>query len=41
MTLWLALGASLVVLVVPALLLGRRRRPKPQLATARTPRKLR
>jgi phosphate transport system substrate-binding protein len=34
-TLWLALGASLVVLVVPALLLGRRRRPNRAAAPAR------
>jgi phosphate transport system substrate-binding protein len=38
-TLWLALGASLVVLVVPALLLGRRRRPNRATARAGVSRK--
>jgi LPXTG-motif cell wall-anchored protein len=36
-TLWLALGASLVVLVTPAVLLGRRRRPRRATVTARVP----
>jgi phosphate transport system substrate-binding protein len=34
-TLWAALGGSLVVLILPAVLLGRRRRPKPHAIAAK------